>query len=49
VIRIAHEALTRAMGDPTHGDFAALVARVARRELSPHAAARVLLGAVRGA
>jgi LAO/AO transport system kinase len=49
VIRIAHEALTRAMGDPRHGDFAALVARVARRELSPHAAARVLLGAVRGA
>ena len=49
VIRIAHEALMRAMGDPTHGDFAALAARVARRELSPHAAARALLGAVRGA
>ena len=47
VIRIAHEALTRAMGDRTHGDFTALVARVARRELSPHAAARALLGAVR--
>jgi LAO/AO transport system kinase len=49
VVRIAHDALTRAMADPTHGDFAALVARVARRELSPHAAARALLTAVRGA
>lgn len=48
VVGIAHDALVRALGDPAHGDLAALVGRVARRELSPHAAARTMLAALRG-
>jgi LAO/AO transport system kinase len=49
VLRIAHEALARAVGDPERGDLAPLLARVARRELGPHAAARALLAALRSA
>ena len=48
VLRIAHEALARAMGDPAL-HIAPLVARVARRELGPHAAARALLASLREA
>jgi len=47
VLRIAHEALARAVGDPERGDLAPLLARVARRELGPHAAARALLASLR--
>jgi GTPase len=48
VLRIAHEALAHAMGDPAL-HMAPLVARVARRELGPHAAARALLASLHDA
>ena len=48
VLRIANEALARAVADPARGDLAPLLARVGRRELSPHAAARALLASLRG-
>jgi LAO/AO transport system kinase len=47
VLRIAHEALARAVADPARGDLAPLLARVGRREMSPHAAARALLASLR--
>ena len=47
VLRIAHETLARAVADPSRGDLAPLLARVGRRELSPHAAARALLASLR--
>ena len=43
VLGIAHEVLVRAVADPARGDTGPLLARVARRELAPHAAARELL------
>ena len=43
VLGIAHEVLARAVANPARGDTGPLLARVARRELSPHAAARALL------
>ena len=48
VLRIAHEALARAIGDPAL-DMGPLLARVARRELGPHAAARALLASLHDA
>jgi LAO/AO transport system kinase len=49
VLRIAHEALARAVDDPARGDLAPLLARVARREMGPHAAAHALLALLRDA
>jgi hypothetical protein len=43
VLGIAHEVLARAVANPARGDTGPLLARVARRELAPHAAARELL------
>jgi LAO/AO transport system kinase len=47
VLRIANEVLARAVADPARGDLAPLLARVGRRELSPHAAAHALLASLR--